>query len=65
MSCYLVQLEWIILLTDNQVLRPMSRLGGDMYGRTTQLMELNRPDFERDFNGFEGLEKLKEAKEKQ
>ncbi|KAM0477073.1 hypothetical protein ACHAPX_006032 [Trichoderma viride] len=50
---------------DLTVLRPMSRLGGDMYGRTTQLMELNRPDFERDFNGFEGLEKLKEAKEKQ
>lgn len=43
----------------------MSRLGGDMYGRTTQVMELKRPDFERDLNGFEGLEKLKEAKEKQ
>ncbi|PON25234.1 flavoprotein oxygenase [Trichoderma gamsii] len=50
---------------DLTVLRPMSRLGGNMYGRTTQVMELKRPDFETDLNGFGGLEKLKEAKEKQ
>lgn len=42
----------------------MSRLGGNMYGRTTQVMELTRPDFEKDLNGYEGLEKLKETKEK-
>lgn len=36
-----------------------------MYGRTTQVIELKRPDFEKDLNGFEGLEKLKDAKEKQ
>lgn len=36
-----------------------------MYGRTTQVIELKRPDFEKDLNGFEGLEKLKETKEKQ
>lgn len=43
----------------------MSRLGGNMYGKTGHVMELNRPDFEKDLNGFEGLEKLKESKEKQ
>lgn len=43
----------------------MSRLGGDTYGKTTQVIELKRPDFEKDLNGLEGLEKLKEAKEKQ
>ncbi|UKZ96981.1 uncharacterized protein TrAFT101_011749 [Trichoderma asperellum] len=50
---------------DLAVLRPMSRLGGNMYGRTTQVIELKRLDFEKDLNGFEGLEKLKDAKEKQ
>jgi hypothetical protein len=37
----------------------MSRLGGISYGRTTQVIELQRPDFEDDLKGLEGFEKLK------
>ncbi|KAI0481828.1 FMN-binding split barrel [Xylaria cf. heliscus] len=40
------------------VLRPMSRLGGITYGRTTEIIELPRPVFERDV-GAEAYEKLK------
>lgn len=32
-------------IIDLQVLRPMSRLGGVMYGRTVEGCELPRPDF--------------------
>ncbi|TGJ81522.1 hypothetical protein E0Z10_g7240 [Xylaria hypoxylon] len=41
-----------------EILRPMSRLGGITYGRTTDVIELQRPVFERDL-GVEGYEKLK------
>ena len=32
-------------IIDPEVLRPMSRLGGITYGRTTEAIELPRPDF--------------------
>lgn len=38
-------------VVDINVLRPMSRLGGIMYGRTTEVMELPRPDFEASKDG--------------
>lgn len=40
------------------MLRPISRLGGITYGRTTQGLELPRPDFEKDVGGLEGAKKL-------
>jgi hypothetical protein len=45
-----------------QILRPMSRLGGITFGRTTQLMELPRPDFQRDLGGVEAVEELKKKR---
>ena len=42
-----------------QVLRPISRLGGITYGRTTEAFELPRPDFDKDVGGEEGYDKLK------
>ncbi|KAI0870357.1 hypothetical protein GGS24DRAFT_475482 [Hypoxylon argillaceum] len=44
-----------------EVLRPISRLGGISYGRTTEAIELPRPVFARDL-GVEGYEKLVKAK---
>lgn len=46
---------------DPAILRPMSRLGGIMYGRTTGGVELPRPDFaEKEKEGeTEGLAKPK------
>ncbi|GAW10996.1 hypothetical protein ANO14919_003350 [Xylariales sp. No.14919] len=41
-----------------EILRPMSRLGGITYGRTTDAIELPRPVFERDL-GAEKYERLK------
>lgn len=41
-----------------QVLRPISRLGGITYGRTIEGFELPRPDFTKDLGGPEGYEKL-------
>jgi len=41
-----------------QILRPISRLGGITYGRTTQAIEIPRPDFERDLGGQQAYEKL-------
>lgn len=41
-----------------QVLRPISRLGGITYGRTIEGFELLRPDFQKDLGGPEGYEKL-------
>lgn len=42
----------------------MSRLGGITYGRTTELFELPRPDFEKDVGGREAVEKLRTEKGK-
>lgn len=41
-----------------QVLRPICRMGGISYGRVTELLELTRPDFEKDLGGLEGAAKL-------
>ncbi|KAH8879141.1 hypothetical protein GQ53DRAFT_672776 [Thozetella sp. PMI_491] len=46
-------------MLDPKVLRPVGRLGGVSYGRTTQAFELLRPDFEKDLGGKEAVEKLK------
>ncbi|EHA53104.1 flavoprotein oxygenase [Pyricularia oryzae 70-15] len=46
-------------LIDPKVLRPISRLGGITYGRTTEAFELTRPDFEKDVGGQAAYEKLK------
>lgn len=54
-------------IVDPAVLRPVSRLGGITYGRTTEVMELPRPDFEKDIGGYKGVEKAgknREAKNK-
>lgn len=56
-DCYASDLR--CKLTVAQVLRPMSRLGGIMYGRTTEAVELPRPGFEKDIGGKGGYEKLK------
>ena len=48
-------------LIDPQVLRPMSRLGGIMYGRLVEGMELPRPVFQAEEKAghLEGLKKPK------
>ncbi|KAH6897156.1 hypothetical protein B0T10DRAFT_476105 [Thelonectria olida] len=46
-------------LVDPDVLRPISRLGGITYGRTTDLAELPRTDFDEDVGGLEGYENIK------
>jgi hypothetical protein len=43
-------------------LKPISRLGGITYGRTTELFELPRPDFEKDVGGKEAIEELRRKK---
>ena len=48
-------------IIDPGVLRPISRLGGIMYGRTTEGVEIPRPDFE-DAVKKEGKEHLVRAK---
>ncbi|KAL8366944.1 hypothetical protein RB599_011130 [Gaeumannomyces hyphopodioides] len=48
-------------LIDPAVLRPISRLGGITYGRSTEAFELPRPDFEKDVGGQDGMAKLKEV----
>ncbi|KAK2058736.1 nitrilotriacetate monooxygenase component B [Colletotrichum caudatum] len=45
-------------LVDPNILRPISRLGGITYGRTTEVMELPRLDWEKDIGGDEGWEKI-------
>ncbi|KAI3328268.1 hypothetical protein F4824DRAFT_427903 [Ustulina deusta] len=50
-------------LVDPGILRPIGRLGGISYGRTTDAIELPRPVFERDV-GVEEYEKLKKKEKK-
>ncbi|OIW33022.1 hypothetical protein CONLIGDRAFT_570696 [Coniochaeta ligniaria NRRL 30616] len=50
-------------IVDPAVLRPVSRLGGITYGRTTEAFELPRPDFEKDIGGREAVEALKKKKD--
>ncbi|KAK3368248.1 hypothetical protein B0H63DRAFT_528620 [Podospora didyma] len=45
-------------IIDPEVLRPISRLGGITYGRTTEAFEIPRPDFDKDLGGVEGAAKL-------
>lgn len=46
-------------MVDPAVLKPVSRLGGITYARTTEAIELPRPDWEKDMGGSEGFDKLK------
>lgn len=58
----LIPVGRVMILTNDsakQVLRPISRLGGITYGRTTEAFELTRPDFEKDVGGQAAYEKLK------
>ncbi|KAL2752895.1 hypothetical protein ACRALDRAFT_2044636 [Sodiomyces alcalophilus JCM 7366] len=48
-------------MVDLSVLRPMSRLGGISYGRTTEAVELLRPVFDKVL-GMDGYEELKEKR---
>ncbi|OHE91944.1 nitrilotriacetate monooxygenase component B [Colletotrichum orchidophilum] len=46
-------------IVDSTVLRPVSRLGGITYGRTTEVLEIPRADWDSNIGGEEGYEKLK------
>ncbi|KAF6838791.1 nitrilotriacetate monooxygenase component b [Colletotrichum plurivorum] len=48
-------------MVDPAVLRPVSRLGGITYGRTTEVYELPRADWEANIGGEEGFEKIKKG----
>jgi hypothetical protein len=37
-------------------------MGGTIYSKTTELLQLPRPQFETDLGGFEGYEKLSNGK---
>ncbi|KAB5523003.1 hypothetical protein GE09DRAFT_1178461 [Coniochaeta sp. 2T2.1] len=50
-------------LVDAAVLKPVSRLGGITYGRTTEAFELPRPDFEKDIGGRAAVEEIRNKKE--
>ncbi|KAL6804766.1 hypothetical protein GGI42DRAFT_342161 [Trichoderma sp. SZMC 28013] len=41
-----------------EVLRPIGRMGGVIYSKTTDLLQIPRPQFEADLGGAEGYEKL-------
>lgn len=45
-------------LVDPNVLKPISRLGGITYARTTEAFELPRTEYEKDVGGDEGVEKI-------
>ena len=46
-----------------EVLRPVSRLGGITYGRTSEVWESPRPDWVKDLGGLEAYERLRLMKE--
>ncbi|KAH8894482.1 hypothetical protein GQ53DRAFT_779977 [Thozetella sp. PMI_491] len=46
-------------LLDLNVVRPIGRLGGITYGRTEDVFEILRPDFEKNIGGQEGLKEIK------
>lgn len=48
-------------LMDPAVLRPVARMGGITYMRSSEAFELERPSFEKDLGGKEGYEKLKKV----
>ncbi|KAL7792493.1 hypothetical protein V8C37DRAFT_380491 [Trichoderma ceciliae] len=41
-----------------EVLKPIARMGGILYSKTTELLEMPRPQFQKDLGGVEGYEKL-------
>ncbi|KAL7935012.1 hypothetical protein V8C35DRAFT_279473 [Trichoderma chlorosporum] len=41
-----------------EILKPIGRMGGAIYSKTTDLLQLPRPRFEADLGGAEGYEKL-------
>ncbi|KAL7943494.1 hypothetical protein V8C42DRAFT_329210 [Trichoderma barbatum] len=45
-----------------EILKPIGRMGGVMYSKTTDLLEIPRPQFEADLGGAEGYEKLSNGK---
>ncbi|TFA97719.1 Uncharacterized protein CCMA1212_010585 [Trichoderma ghanense] len=45
-----------------EVLRPIGRMGGTIYSKTMELLQLPRPQFEADLGGVEGYEKLSNGK---
>lgn len=55
-SNYVLPFKNTSMLTSIQVLRPISRLGGITYGRSTEAFELMRPDFQKD-QGGQGVDK--------
>ncbi|WYZ40788.1 hypothetical protein EsH8_IV_001129 [Colletotrichum jinshuiense] len=50
-------------IVDPAVLRPVSRLGGITYGRTTEVLELPRSDWEKNIGGEEGWEQIKKSQQ--
>ncbi|KAF3800318.1 hypothetical protein GCG54_00007766 [Colletotrichum gloeosporioides] len=48
-------------IIDPTVLRPVSRLGGITYGRTTEVLEIPRADWDKNIGGEEGYQKIKNA----
>ena len=52
-------------LIDPNILRPMSRLGGITYGRSVELLELPRPDFEKQTQSAEVKSLAKPRKDEQ
>ncbi|KAF4782807.1 nitrilotriacetate monooxygenase component B [Colletotrichum scovillei] len=50
-------------IVDPTVLRPVSRLGGITYGRTIDVLEIPRADWDSNIGGEEGYEKLKKSKQ--
>lgn len=45
-----------------QVLKPISRLGGITFGRTTEGFEIPRPDYKKTVESFEEARNLAEPK---
>ncbi|KAM0263025.1 hypothetical protein ACHAQJ_001403 [Trichoderma viride] len=41
-----------------EILRPMGRMGGAMYSKTMEILDIPRPQFENDLGGAEGYKKL-------
>ncbi|GKT47842.1 uncharacterized protein ColSpa_08023 [Colletotrichum spaethianum] len=50
-------------IVDPKVLRPVSRLGGITYGRTTEVLEIPRADWDKNVGGEEGWEKIAKGKQ--
>ena len=51
--------EQHVAMVRPEVLRPVSRLGGITYGRTSEVWETPRPDWANDLGGFETYDRLR------